>query len=80
MTPQPPRVNVRPRPAPLAGLHALWTWILRSWLRPAGAAARWEQEAGHERANSRPVAPVSRPVRGSTHGGAETQEGGGAGH
>ena len=80
MMPKPPRVNVRPRPAPLAGLRALGAWIGCSWLRPAGSAASWEQQAGHERATSHPVAAASRQVRTSAHGGAETQEGGGAGH
>ena len=35
--------------------RAVLRWIVQSWRRPGGAAARWEQAAGHERASGRAV-------------------------
>ena len=35
--------------------RAVLHWIVQSWLRPGGSAARWEQAAGHGRASGRAV-------------------------
>jgi hypothetical protein len=39
--------------------RAVLRWIVHSWRRPGGAAAHWEQAAGHGRASGRAV-----PVQG----------------
>jgi hypothetical protein len=35
-------------PSRLAELRALVAWIVSSWLRPADAAAAWQQRTGRE--------------------------------
>lgn len=60
----------------LAALRAHWpawraslAWIVGSWVRPAGAAARWEQNPGRSRPGSArghrppPPAPSHSPRR-----------------
>jgi len=44
-------------PARWPELRAMLAWIAGSWRRPAGGSGAWEQAAGHERADSRPVTP-----------------------